>query len=517
MSQLDAVPLDVAMDTDVSTYDSMAHAKRRRANSVPNGYRIRTASKLQSRSDAIRMSDASTENTPNESDDSDDSQPPSADQRPEPAPIVHVPHWQRELAKSRVGRHSRASSIISTRTRLTVQSDDARSVDIEAGGQSYHINRDGSMVTNITAPPPYPGPPLHQLAEESDEEESLTRLSSDTVRDEPSIPETSIDHSLQSLPIRTHLPPTPSNDETSATNSRKTSAFELPRPFRQVLNLSWYRSPPSAGTPAATAPETTPSKSVGYLRRTKSDSSSLANFRSFESTATHPDELSGKGNSNTSSSDTDDSIPTVSRPKDDRLHHSYPHPSPHPDDSDDLTAELTTHYTRLFRTLDRTHRTQLHERDVELSNLRELLNEKDIIYRQQLRGRDHMISELQDQVRRAERTVIEVKRGSRAVDEDVERRVEKARNEVEDMWERRWKEFERCLRERLGGGSKEVEVLSKTKWEVRGDDRGIEGRSTSDDQSTNIRTPRSDPEPRKLTNSIIAGLGSHLNQPTHNG
>lgn len=46
----------------------------------------------------------------------------------------------------------------------------------------------------------------------------------------------------------------------------------------------------------------------------------------------------------------------------------------------------------------------------------------------------------------------EVKTRMYEVEEDVERRIEKARNEVEDMWERRWKEFEGVLRGGLGGG-----------------------------------------------------------------
>lgn len=507
--------MDVAVDADVSTYSmtSSYHAKRQRANSAPNGYRSRTASKVQNRSDVIRTSDVSTEDTSNETVDTDDSQPRPADQRPEQAHNTQVPHWQRELAKSRVGRHSRASSIISTRTRLTVQSDDARSVDIEAGGQSYHINRDGSMVTNITAPPPYPGPPLHQLPEESDEEEPLTRLSSDTVRDKSSTPGTSISHSLRSLPIRTHLPPTSNHGETSTTTTRKTSAFELSNPFRQVLNLSWYRSSPPVVNSAA--PESTLDQSVRSLRRTKSDSSSLANFRSFEPSRIRPDRTNVL-NKNTMSSDANDSSLTGPRPANPNDHHSYSRPDVHSNDSDELTAELTTHYTRLFRTLDRTHRIQLHERDVELSNLRELLNEKDIVYRQQLRDRDHMISELQEQVRRAERTVSEVKLGLRAVDEDVERRVEKARNQVEDMWERRWKEFERCLRERLGSSSREAEVLTKTKGEANGNGDDIEGTSKSEYSRTNIRPPVSDPEVTESANLTTLELRKASDQPIYN-
>lgn len=73
------------------------------------------------------------------------------------------------------------------------------------------------------------------------------------------------------------------------------------------------------------------------------------------------------------------------------------------------------------------------------------------MYRQQLRDRDHVIGELNERVRRGESVVEEVRNRMSEVEEGVERRVEKARNEVEDMWEGRWKEYETCLRERLSG------------------------------------------------------------------
>lgn len=78
-------------------------------------------------------------------------QEPESDQR--------IPTWIQELAKSRAGRSSRASSVVSTRTRFsTTTFDDTRSIEIQAGGQSYRIGRFGDRVTETTAPPPYSGP-----------------------------------------------------------------------------------------------------------------------------------------------------------------------------------------------------------------------------------------------------------------------------------------------------------------------------------------------------------------------
>lgn len=69
-----------------------------------------------------------------------------------------IPLWARELANARSGRQSRASSMVSTRTRFsTTTIDDTRSIDIQAGGQTFRISRFGDRIIDTTAPPPYPG------------------------------------------------------------------------------------------------------------------------------------------------------------------------------------------------------------------------------------------------------------------------------------------------------------------------------------------------------------------------
>lgn len=74
-------------------------------------------------------------------------------------PIQNIPPWVRELNNSRVTRQSRSSSIVSTQTKFTTNTlhEDARSIDINVGGQYFRISRDGSRVT-ADAPPPYVGP-----------------------------------------------------------------------------------------------------------------------------------------------------------------------------------------------------------------------------------------------------------------------------------------------------------------------------------------------------------------------
>lgn len=104
----------------------------------------------------------------------------------------------------------------------------------------------------------------------------------------------------------------------------------------------------------------------------------------------------------------------------------------------------------MIRAIDRDYRQRLHERETELTRLRELVNEKDIVYRQQMRDRDHIIEALKDQLRDRDAMINEVKTRAYEMDEAVEQRIEKARNDVEDMWERRWKDYERLLMERVG-------------------------------------------------------------------
>ena len=162
-----------------------------------------------------------------------------------------IPQWQRELASSQAGRQSRASSIISTRTRLTVQSDDARSVEIQAGGHSFRISRDGSRVTDVSAPPPYPGPPLDQLAEESDEEALSVRSPSNDDEGEPeevlqaTTPQ--VVPTTFSLPLRIHMPPGAIQYDTPPEGNHRvgvgaSQVLVFPQKLKNMFGLNWSGS-----------------------------------------------------------------------------------------------------------------------------------------------------------------------------------------------------------------------------------------------------------------------------------
>ncbi|KAL2368076.1 hypothetical protein, variant 1 [Blastomyces gilchristii SLH14081] len=106
-------------------------------------------------------------------------------------------------------------------------------------------------------------------------------------------------------------------------------------------------------------------------------------------------------------------------------------PPPPMEDENDVSI----HYTRLIRSIDRDHRKALHARDKELAGMRERLNEIDQVYRQELKSRDFTI----DDMRKRLENLQEQMNGS----------IERAKNEVEDMWEARWKHRDRHLMERM--------------------------------------------------------------------
>lgn len=107
----------------------------------------------------------------------------------------------------------------------------------------------------------------------------------------------------------------------------------------------------------------------------------------------------------------------------------------HPPPAMDTENDVSLHYTRLIRTIDHDHRKAMHERDKELGEMRERLNEVDQVYRQELKARDFIIDDLKKRLDNME--------------EQVQSKLERARNEVEDIWEVRWKDRDRHLIERM--------------------------------------------------------------------
>lgn len=120
----------------------------------------------------------------------------------------------------------------------------------------------------------------------------------------------------------------------------------------------------------------------------------------------------------------------------------------HPPEDMDSENDVSNHYTRMIRFIDRDHRRALHARDKEMAELRERLNEKDIVYRQELRARDFLVEDLKKRLDHLEET--------------TETEIERARNQVEDLWESRWKDRDFHLRERMQRMESEMQKTMET-------------------------------------------------------
>jgi hypothetical protein len=119
-----------------------------------------------------------------------------------------------------------------------------------------------------------------------------------------------------------------------------------------------------------------------------------------------------------------------------------------PPEDMDSENNVSNHYTRMIRFMDRDYRRALHARDKEMAELRERLNEKDIVYRQELRARDFLIEDLKKRLEHLEET--------------TETEIERARNQVEDLWESRWKDRDFHLRERMQRMESEMQKTVET-------------------------------------------------------
>ncbi|KAK5944074.1 hypothetical protein PMZ80_003355 [Knufia obscura] len=394
----------------------MATTSRPRTHSDPNTFPVVAPTVTTTRLDTADMWDQEFDGNDNRPVDHGGSSMSGTVQRhAEVTQYAQISHWQRELANSRVGRHSRASSIISTRTKLTHQSDDAQSVEFEAGGQSFRISRDGARVTNMTAPPPpYPGPPLERLTEESDEEEPPlpARHSNDTVQEQSPDGHIQAESVNLDLPVRTHLPPEALHEE----GSHVIGVLQLPQRLKSALGLRWYGSTTSTLETEAVHD----ARTTGTLRRTQSDSSSLRNFRPVQ-----PGVCDDQGESS--------DLPILDAER--RMQAtSWTDGCSTKNRSDEQAAEISHNYTRIMRDMDHDHRKRLHERDNELARMRE---------------RDYAIESLKEEIRFKDATINDLKTRNYEMEEDLEARLEMARNIVENTWEVRWKEYELLLRERL--------------------------------------------------------------------
>lgn len=414
----------------------------------------------------------------------------TASANPSPTPIQSIPPWVRELNNSRVTRHSRASSVVSTQTKFTTNTlhEDARSIDINVGGQYFRISRDGSRVT-ADAPPPYTGPGEVIRFRADRTRNNILRQGDADLHEESEIEGASEDGAI--TPRSTFA--TLSTEAGVRANILDPTEIEMPSPIGYdqlhhrastatlVPEVTEPLSPPGRGSHVRRAASQDATSSVGEsilpspLRRTNGvrlprlitsgdiprASQRPQRFRQRSNPSpNHPlqvhsaDAILGyvpqsreprspdyigrdaRGQfpfpirPSTAQNATSTSRSLASEEEEDETQEENSLP-PTMDDENDISL----HYARLMRTLDAAHRKAIHFKDKQVSELREKLNEKDIVLRQQLRAKDFIIDDLKSRLNNLE--------------ENVEMMLEKARNSVEDLWESRWKDRDFHLRERM--------------------------------------------------------------------
>lgn len=101
-----------------------------------------------------------------------------------------------------------------------------------------------------------------------------------------------------------------------------------------------------------------------------------------------------------------------------------------------LTADtdnaLFAHYRQIVSTVDQNHQQQLAE-------MRQRINDIDQAYRKELRARDREVEKAREEVATREDQMLEQQQVA----------VDKARNQVEDIWETRWKDIIRLQAEEM--------------------------------------------------------------------
>lgn len=389
----------------------------------------------------------------------------------------YIPPWMRDTASTTsTTRQSRASSIVSTLTRFTTASiDDARSIDIRVGGQNFRIARDASKITS-EAPPPYTDEAVtrsHVLGEVRPRTAPIHTPSSESGSDGP-----------------TRLPVRPLISTTLGANILDPSEVDIPSPVEDANT-----TPPSTPRSSTRSPERHESSNIGPVQHDHSGysngvgpqgtlmrsltvrpyKSSRPNERAdlpLLSTTSNALEMRGMRPSSTqfetrqhlSAEDL-----SYSHPEDrSQEPHSPNYIGRHADGifpsrnvsqvrlrsdsgyseedglqegtnneppSMDTENDISLHYAQMIREVDKQHRRALHMRDKQMEELRIRMSNMDTVYRQQLRGRDFIIEDLKKRLAH--------------IEDSMETKLEKARNEVEDLWEKRWKHRDFHLRERM--------------------------------------------------------------------
>lgn len=411
----------------------------------------------------------------------------------------YVPPWMRDTASTAsTTRQSRASSIVSTLTRFTTASvDDARSIDIRVGGQNFRIARDASKITS-EAPPPYTADEAttrsHMLEERRPRTAPMYTPPSESGSDEPTrLPDTTTLGANILNPSEVDIP-SPVGDgnvtppATLRSNARTLKSnypdaddsgpsfcpgngesVDLRESLTRSLSVRPYK--PSASRDRADLPllSTAPNElDMQGMRPRSTQFKAWQTMSAYDLLLEHPEERSQEPHSpDYIGRHADGVFPSRStsqfRLRSDSGYSGEEYPQEEASSrtrSMDSENDISQHYARMIRFVDKQHRRALHLRDKEMEELRIRMSNMDTVYRQQLRGRDFIIEDL--------------KRRLGHIEDLMEAKLERARNDVEDVWERRWKDRDFHLRERMSRIESQAGLdLHRSRKNLAGQDKEV--------------------------------------------
>lgn len=383
----------------------------------------------------------------------------------------YVPPWMRGTASTTsTTRQSRASSIVSTLTRFTTASiDDARSIDIHVGGQNFRIARDASKITS-EAPPPYTADeaitrshileevrprtaPIRTPPSDSDSE-GPTRLPAVTTLGANILDPSEVDIPSPTGDDETTPPSTPRSSthpsqitDSSAAHyhrSRSNNSAEFQETLARSLTVRPYKSSrPNERADLPLLSTTSNEVEMQGMRPRSTQFKAWQTMSAEDLLLAYPEENSPEPHSPDYIGRHADGIFPLRTATQIRLRSDsgYSGEEDPPEEGSGRTPnmdnenEISLHYARMIRFVDKQHRRALHLRDKEMEELRIRMSNMDTVYRQQLRGRDFIIEDL--------------KRRLGHVEDLMEAKIEAACNSVEDLWEKRWKDRDFHLRERM--------------------------------------------------------------------
>ena len=405
--------------------------------------------------------------------------------------------------------------------------DDARSIDINAGGRAFHINRDGSRITSAEPSENLPAydrtsfdgsiqqddilysgdidrstiaPSIAETQHEDDDHVQSQVFSTPIAERSPARhwPEQDLSTAMSGIPAEEATPsrePSYKAGQESITVPRKdinrrsqsdtaitdptTSSSSMNRlrrrngirlPTLQTSQLPHIQTPsglsPSPNSASASASASPFSRSAGatFPRNALTSTRFLTPDSSTSTSQASVVRKPLNFHSMTSVSHLERSSTLSSSSQTASQAHPSTFLSNVPLDHDtDHENEISTHYIGMIRFIDRSHRSEIHT--LETSH-RSALEAKDKELSEMRLRLNEVDTVYRQQLRARDFQIDDLRKRLANLEVSVEARLERARNQVEDIWEARWRERDALLRDKMRTTQLEAtETLKRLKGE----------------------------------------------------